>query len=70
MLRLFTEDFMCQQYEDEMLQALAISALPSHITELLDSVPLDRDHLAKELLAWFKNDFFSWVRCFCFTVYS
>lgn len=63
------------QYEDELLQALAQSVMP--MDRLIDSadkaaalsaalqeqpVRQQEDLLAQELLTWFKNDFFTWVR--------
>ena len=52
---------MTMQYEDEVLQAQAVSVLPDHIVALIGQKGEAEDHLAKQLLAFFKNDFFTWV---------
>ena len=49
------------QYEDEILQAQAVSVLPDRIVDLIGQTGEKEDQLAKELLAFFKNDFFTWV---------
>ena len=66
---------VCLQYEDELLQAIAQSVMPlDRLTSSADSaaalsasmgeqpVRQAEDLLAQELLAWFKHDFFTWVR--------
>ena len=49
------------QYEDETLQALALSVMPDRVLELAQPSPEQEDELATRLLAWFKTDFFAWV---------
>ena len=49
------------QYEDDVLQAQAVSVLPDHILALIGQKGEKEDELAKHLLAFFKNDFFTWV---------
>ena len=66
---------MVLQYEDELLQAIAQSVMPlDRLISSADSaaalsasigeqpVRQAEDLLAQELLAWFKHDFFTWVR--------
>lgn len=55
-----------QQYEDERLQALALGVLDWGVTERAAAAAAsdgscERVALAKELLKWFKNSFFSWT---------
>ena len=63
------------QYEDQLLQALALSVMPlDRLTKSAeDAAALSRtlreqpaqtaeDSLAQELLNWFKHEFFTWVR--------
>ena len=49
------------QYEDELLKATALSVLPQNIWELIGSQGAQQDELARRLLAFFKNEFFTWV---------
>ena len=62
------------QYEDQLLQALALSVMPmERLTKTAeDAAKLSKslgeqparaaeDSLAQELLNWFKHDFFTWV---------
>ena len=49
------------QYEDETLQALAMSVLPDDVLEAVGAEGEAEDQLARRLLAFFKNNFFSWV---------
>ena len=49
------------QYEDEVLKATALSVLPQNIWELIGSQGAQQDELARRLLAFFKNEFFTWV---------
>ena len=54
------------QYEDERLQGLALGLLDWGVTERAAAAAVadgscERVHLAKELLKWFKNGFFSWT---------
>lgn len=66
---------MNAQYEDETLQAMALSVIPedelqaaadaaiAQSRENGDSPVLaQQDAFARQLLMWFKRDFFSWVR--------
>lgn len=63
------------QYEDQMLQCLALSVMPMEqlimaakeaagVSRSLGEQPARaaEDSLAQELLHWFKHDFFTWVR--------
>lgn len=52
------------QYEDETLQAQALSLLPDDILGAIGSEHEEEDRLARRLLAFFKNEFFTWV-CIC-----
>ena len=52
---------MIMQYEDEVLQAQAVSILPDKIVTLVGAKGEQEDQLAKQLLAFFKNEFFTWV---------
>lgn len=62
------------QYEDQLLQALALSVMPLDRLTIAaeDAAALSRatgeeppkaaeDRLAQELLNWFKHEFFTWV---------
>jgi hypothetical protein len=64
-----------QGYEDELVQALALSVMPlealrgaaqeaCELSQAMGEEPLldFEDALALELLVWFKQDFFCWVR--------
>lgn len=59
------------QYEDEMLQALALSVIPQDqlreraraaAEQTQGAVQAEEDAFAWQLLSWFKRDFFTWVR--------
>ena len=47
----------CEQYGDELTQAIALSVIPEDIVGLSGN-PVDQ---LKALLAWFKRDFFTWT---------
>ena len=74
-LRLLPASSSVLQYEDQLLQALALSVMPlDRLTKSAeDAAALSRtlgeqpartaeDSLAQELLNWFKHEFFTWVR--------
>jgi peptide-N4-(N-acetyl-beta-glucosaminyl)asparagine amidase len=55
-----------RRYEDERLQSQALALLDWGVTERAAAAAAadgscERVHLAKELLHWFKNSFFSWT---------
>ena len=47
----------CDQYEDDLTKAIAISVIPENIVAM-QATPVDQ---LKALLAWFKQDFFKWT---------
>ncbi len=62
------------QYEDETLQAMALSVIPEDDLQAAaeqaiaeskakgeEPVLAQQDALARQLLLWFKRDFFKWV---------
>ena len=60
------------QYEDETLQAMALSCIPEdelqekaqqqvHEAHARGESLAEQDALAKQLLEWFKHSFFTWV---------
>ena len=64
------------QYEDETLQAMALSCIPDdelrekaqqqmHEARSRGEELAAQDDLAKQLLEWFKHKFFTWVGNFC-----
>ena len=62
-LKAGSETGLLLQYEDELLKATALSVLPQNIWELIGSQGAQLDELARRLLAFFKNEFFTWVGC-------
>ena len=65
---------LLMQYEDELLQAIAQSIMPldqmnssaedaATLSAAMGEQPVRQveDLLARELLTWFKHDFFTWV---------
>ena len=49
------------QYEDETLKVQALSVLPDDIFSAIGASGEAEEALARQLLAFFKNDFFAWV---------
>lgn len=52
-----------QSYEDEVAQTLALSVIPSDElkAQSLERGKLNEFKLVKNLLQWFKTEFFKWV---------
>ena len=47
----------CEQFDDELTQVMTMSVIPEHVVALSGS-PVEQ---LKALLAWYKQDFFTWT---------